>query len=96
MWRLFYDEYTGQSFVAEDISLEANLNSLRHLIYKRGQFGEAYFKVSEYCKALGIPNEDPFDYAKMVVTSYDIPFLFQFDLSMDLKGYRVMKVSIAG
>lgn len=77
MYRLFWDDYTGQFFIGNETQIETNLMILRNQVVKRRGF-----TVNDYCRALGIPEEDPFDTARFSSSSYDIPFLFPMHLGL--------------
>lgn len=92
MWELCFDEYTGTYFVGNSVTIKANLLSLKNNIIKSRR---SFLKINEYCRALGIPEEDPFDTAIIFLGIYDIPFLFDDYYSMCL-GTPAHAFSIAG
>lgn len=71
MYNLWYDEVTGQYFVADGVELKAKLKTLEK---------KYCFSLNEYCKAIGIPEEDPFDTCKFYSFEFDPGCTFFIDL----------------
>lgn len=72
MYRLFFDELTGTFFVGNDVTIEKNLTQLTNKLF----CPDGYFTCNEYCTALGIDKEDPFNSYRFERGAFDLPYVF--------------------